>query len=195
MFTFYLWFGPQTAEKNIRIFGLWDVQIFPCYMLTLALCNVLARRVMGAHGLRAAHVKSHWDSAIWSIKQWDESCKVVETRVLILSGTNAASSHYITGSFDKKTSFLKKMVSFAEYLLCQFMFPPWWPEILMWFNFKCQCRWPFLSMWTGRNVKFNTALKTSSLTYEDSLYSNQKKTHLNWKLCLFCPFNEPVFLF
>lgn len=63
------------------------------------------------------------------------------------------------------------------------------------FHFKCQRRWPLISMWTGRNVKFNnTALKTLSLTYKDTLCSIQKKTHMNCKLCLFLPLQQTYIL-
>lgn len=63
-------------KKLICIFGLWDAQISPSYMFTLAFCNILAGVVFWAQELRAVHVKSPRDSAtlIHQTVQWKLQC-------------------------------------------------------------------------------------------------------------------------
>lgn len=132
-------------------------------------------RVVGAPELRAARGESHWDSAIWThhTTRWNQQ-RAARAGCWFLLGSVvlATISHvilYISQSFHiSERQCLKHMVIFcwipaAPVHVSTLMTWKFDTLITQQFRFVCQYnRWPFLSMRTGWNVKYNTALRKIS---------------------------------
>lgn len=132
-------------------------------------------RVVGSPELRAARGKSHWDSAIWThhTTRWKLQSAARAGCWFSLGSVLLAKISHVIIYISRRFQISKRQCLKHTVIFCWIPAVPVHVSILMtWkfdalitqqFRFVCQYnRWPFLSMWTGWNVKFNTALRKIS---------------------------------